>query len=64
MNDFFGRPLAIGDQVAFIETGYRNFKKATVADMTPQKVRLIFRSQYAHRADESTMRFPSEVVKQ
>ena len=63
MKDYFGQPLALGDRVAFIETGYRNLKKATIIAMTPQKVRLRFPSPFRDAEDHETLRYPSEVIK-
>lgn len=64
MNDFFGRPLAIGDTVAFIENSYRNLKRGVITAMTAKKVRIQFAapSWATERLDE-TLRFPSEIIK-
>lgn len=35
--DFFGKPLYIGDEVAFMQLGYRNFIKGKISKLTPQK---------------------------
>lgn len=64
MTDFFGTALAVGDRVAFIETGYRNLKIGEVIGLTAQKVR-IRHAAPRWEGDKSgeTQRFPSEVIK-
>lgn len=34
MNDFLGKPLEIGDEVVFIEPGYRSLKKGKIVKIT------------------------------
>lgn len=60
MKDFFNQPLAVGDKVAIIRTGYRDFVHGEVVKLTAQKVRVEVRErgQYGE-----TLRFPWEVVK-
>lgn len=62
MNDFFGKPLAIGDHVAFIEAHYRNHKEGRVVGFSPQKVRIQFFTG-SRRPAETTLRLPSEIIK-
>jgi hypothetical protein len=40
MNDFQGKPLALGDQVAFPRPNYRGLTLGTVVAFTPKKIRL------------------------
>lgn len=61
MKDFFGRPLEVGDVVAFMRTDYRDFVRGHIVDFTAKKVRIGFDDQY--RQYEETLRFPSEVIK-
>lgn len=36
--DFYGNPIKIGDEVAFMQLGYRSLRKGVIARITPQKV--------------------------
>lgn len=40
MKDFAGIEIEVGDTVAYIENGYRNFSKANVTKITEKKVAL------------------------
>lgn len=40
MKDFAGIEIDVGDIVAYIESGYRNFSKAHVTKITEKKVAL------------------------
>ena len=65
MDDFFGRPLAIGDCVAFIETAYRNFKRGEIVAMTAKKVRVRHAGpSWRPEAPDETLRFPAEVIRE
>ena len=64
LNDFFSRPVAIGDTVAFIETHYRNFKRGLVVAMTAKKLRIRYATSYRSQPFDETLRFPCEVIKE
>ena len=36
--DYLGKDLAVGDYVAFMMIGYRDFVKGTIVKVNPQKV--------------------------
>ena len=38
--DFFGNEIEVGDEVAYIETGYRNFLIGIVDGFTPKQVKI------------------------
>ncbi len=64
MNDFFGRPLATGDKVAYIECHYRSLKHGEIVAMTPKKVRVRYATAYRSQPFDGTLRFPGEVIKE
>lgn len=43
MRDRFNREIVLGDQVAFMEPGYRNLLIGHVIRITPQRVRVSYR---------------------
>lgn len=59
LSDFLKKPLAAGDTVVFIETGYREFTLGTVNRVLPQKVEVAFNR---HGRTDYTFRFPEDVV--
>lgn len=38
MNDFFGQPLKVGDEVAFMEPGYRNMIVGEIVSFAPKSM--------------------------
>lgn len=58
MRDRFGRNIVIGDEVAFVEPGYRNLIIGTVVRITPQRVRV----SYTDNGFEKTHLTPGQDV--
>jgi len=68
VNDYFGNELRVGDTVAFIETGYRNFMTGIVAKINPKKITIEWQIRHKGLMTDAakirtTQRFPEECVK-
>ena len=47
MKDYLGKELSVGDEVIYIDRGFRSFRKASITRFTKQKVELeIYPSPY------------------
>ena len=55
--DFFGKPLSVGDTVAFIAPGYRHLVKGTITSLTPKKVRLSYSNTWNYSRG-----YPCEII--
>lgn len=68
MNDFFGQPLTIGDEVAFMEPNYRNMVIGKIVSIAPKSMLIEWTKDYSHRLDggpkyfNKTFRATSEQV--
>jgi len=60
MEDFLGRPLAVGDDVVAIQLRYRNLIRGTITKMTEKTIWIQF--TYQGRVDEFKQT-PDQVVK-
>lgn len=65
MKDYFGNELSIGDSVAFIAVGYRDFAKGIVLGFTEQQVRIRYPSCHKHDPSyRQTTRYPAVIIKE
>lgn len=60
--DFFGNDIEVGDEVAIVETNYRNLVVAVVEEFTSQKVRVRPTSRYSWRNDGTTLRDSKDLI--
>jgi hypothetical protein len=66
VNDFFGQPLSIGDEVAFEQPGYRNLIKGKIVSFTPKFVNVQWTNPIYADHPHGTQKFrvsPSDVVR-
>ncbi len=62
MNDFFGQLLAIGDEVACIEPGYRNMIIGKIVRFAPKSMFVEYVKDYSHRLDGGK-KYPTIIFK-
>lgn len=60
--DFFGRPINIGDIVAFEEPNYRNLVQGEVYAFTPKQIRLKWKKR-GYNDERTFLIYPGDVVK-
>lgn len=63
MKDFFGHPIALGDKVAAVRAGYRDFVFGTVTSFTAKQVRVDLHNEPTYRPQE-TIRYPHALIVQ
>jgi hypothetical protein len=51
MNDFFGQPLAIGDEVAFMKPKYRNMVVGKIVSFAPQSMLIQWHNRFFNAPD-------------
>ena len=62
MNDFFGQPLAVGDEVAFMCPQYRYMIRGKIVKFTPQMIFINYKTRLC--TYEQTFRAtPNQVIK-
>lgn len=59
--DFFGRPLAVDDEVVCVRKNHRDLVKAKVVHLTPKMVRVVYKVRNGW--DEDYLLLPGDVVK-
>lgn len=58
--DYFGNEIKVGDTVAFMQTGYRNFMEGTVSKLTDQTV--IIDHEPTNTSKTQTKQFHKQVI--
>jgi len=61
MRDFRGRDIVEGDEVIFIEPGYRSFTIGTIYKINPKKLIIEYRTM--HGSEWVTQRYPNQVLR-
>lgn len=59
--DFLGQELQVGDEIVFVQLGYRNLFKGKIASMTPKT--LMIEHDRTNVGSTSTKQFHDQVVK-
>ena len=59
--DFLGKELRVGDNVVFMEIKYRNFKKAVITKLTPQKAYISFENHYGW--EREVLQFHNQLIR-
>jgi hypothetical protein len=49
MNDFFGQPLVVGDEVAFMDPDYRNMITGKIISFAPKSMLIEWVKVYSER---------------
>lgn len=63
MDDFTGRPISVGDRVAFNPPSYKGLIGGSVVGFTPQKVRVAFEKySWMPGREYGTTVFPRDLV--
>lgn len=61
MKDFLGNELQVGDNVVFVQLGYRNLCKGVISKMTPKTIMITH--TMTNTCSTETKQFPNQVVK-
>lgn len=63
--DFFGTPLAVGDEVAIMTPAYRDLTLATIVKFTPQQVGVAYPTPNPHNpnAERTFLTYSANIVK-
>ena len=61
MKDFLGNELQVGDNVVFVQLGYRNLLKGVVSKITPKTI--LITHAMTNTCSTETKQTPSQVVK-
>lgn len=61
MKDYLGNELGLGDEVVFVQRGYRNFWRGIITKMTPKTI-LITHAR-ANIGGTETKQTPEQVIK-
>ena len=59
--DFLGKKLQIGDEIVFVQLGYRNLLKGRIASMTPKTI--MIEHDKTNTCSTKTKQFPDQVIK-
>jgi peroxiredoxin len=59
--DFFGNEIRVGDEVAFMQTGYRHFIKGKIEKITSQNV--IISHNETNVCKKQTKQFHNQVIR-
>lgn len=59
--DFLGRELNVGDEVVFLQIGYRNLLHGTITKITPQKV--VIKHEPTNVCSTETIQHHQQVIK-
>jgi len=59
--DFLGQELQVGDEIVFVQLGYRNLLKGKIASITPKT--LMIEHDKTNVCSTSTKQFHDQVVK-
>jgi peroxiredoxin len=61
MKDFLGNCLEVGDEVVFVQLGYRNLWKGTIAKITAKTI--LISHKKTNTCSIETKQFPEQVIK-
>jgi phage gp45-like len=61
MKDFLGNDLKIGDDVVFVQLGYRNLLKGKIAKITEKTI--LIHHDKTNTCSTKTKQFPEQVIK-
>ena len=59
--DFSGKPLNIGDEVAFMQVGYRNLMRGTIVSMSEKKA--LIKHEKTNWSQTETRQLFEQIVK-
>lgn len=61
MKDFLGNELVIGDEVVFVQLGYRNLFKGIIIKCTAKTI--LIKHKKTNTCSTETKQFPEQVIK-
>jgi len=61
MKDFLGNCLEVGDEVVFVQLGYRNLMKGVVEKIMPKTI--LIKHQKTNTCSTETKQFANQVIK-
>lgn len=64
MKDFFEQDLAVGDNVVFIESGYRQYRKGTITKISDVKCTIALGKIDIFGKDVTALRYGCDIIKQ